>query len=565
MSPLRSITGSLRSAPALIIIYAVLLRLPDLGVNFYNIDEVTNSLFANLILDGRLGLVDFLGNTYFLTHYFYVLCQKIWGPWDLTPIYAVNMFWSLATALTLYSIAKNITQRAQAGLLAALCFLAGSVGFFSKDFRAVISEGLSLLPASLAALCFIKSLSTAPNRYAFLTGVCAGIAGLFKAPAIVIILAAWICIVIWCEGRRVTMLLSSLLGLMIATLSPLALAPTLTEGWQHLSGHLSQTQNLYIGVYDQIPPIYWILRYLMRTALVGLAAPLIWYLATHTLRALIRGHHDTDELKTIVVFLFLWTLSCWFVVALGKRVFFHYFVFLLPPLSLLAALSFREFFAPLTALKKRVILVLSLITLLLSPVVFALEGRVGWSGKQPPLAKLIDHIRHATKEGEQIYVWGELHQIYFLSRRNPATTMFWSNLLAGTSPGSPAMEYMMTTGKRLSLVDSFQKDLKPSESQKRTMEPLGQDDLNLLEAQELFSFKEVLQHIQNPFWRQVMIDFQRAPPTLILDTSPTGFRGYSQFPIEKYELLKRFITQYYSFEKTIDSVMVYRRKGPSND
>ena len=51
----------------------LLLSLPGLWVPYFNIDELTNALYARFINAGMVGLKDFLGSTYLLTHYLYAL------------------------------------------------------------------------------------------------------------------------------------------------------------------------------------------------------------------------------------------------------------------------------------------------------------------------------------------------------------------------------------------------------------------------------------------------------------------------------------------------------------
>lgn len=535
-------------------------RLPDFFVPFYNIDELTNSLFANLLLDGRLSLESFLGNTYLLTHYFYVLVAYLFGRNNMAAVYACQMFWSMATALVVYLAGKEVTGRRAGGVLASLLFACATVSFMSKDFRAAIAESLSLLPLALSIWLHLRVLRKGSTRDAVLCGYFIGLASLFKAPIGAVIFAVWISI-FFRRGRGVFKLfLVSGIGLGLGLTTPLFFYSGFIDGIRAVLHHVDNDQKHYIGYYDELPFLYWGVKYLIRTFLVAVSAPVLWFFAARTWRRVMFNQKGFGA-RLPVVFLFLTLLCAWLVIPLGKRVFFHYFVFVLPALSLLAAPAFLKFWDSPDFFKNRnrargVILAL----LFLPPLGFGLEAVMGWSPTRGNYEATIDYIKANASTSDRIYVWGLIPQIYYFSGRDPATTFFWSDYMAGSSPGSAAMEYMRTHEGDLSYGRTVLLDLKPNTDPQGMSEPiLAKNDYDLNES-ELLSLSEIISRIEDPLWKKLMLEFTARPPVLILDTSPTGVRGFARFPLRKFELLERLIRDNYVYERTLDNIIIYKLK-----
>ncbi len=314
----------------LLVLLVIGLRLPDLWSPYYNIDELTNSLFANMILDGRLSLADFLGNTYISTHYFYVAIVGLFGRFNMMPLYACNILWSVGTVLVFYLAGKELTGKKEGGLWAGIFYAVVSVSFMSKDYRAILAEGLSLLPLAGVAFCYFRFLNQKKYSLIFCAGVLAGLAGLFKAPAAAIIVAIWISLLAVDGISFVKTIFLSALGLTLSLLSPLLLYSSPIEGLALMREHLAGTGN-YIGTYSQLSFYYWASKFLIRTILIAICALPIWLLAGSYLHAHFVPSAEKQNRVSwgSLFFLFIWLLVTWLVASLGKRVFYHYFVFML--------------------------------------------------------------------------------------------------------------------------------------------------------------------------------------------------------------------------------------------
>ena len=371
---------------------------------------------------------------------------------------------------------------------------------------------------------------------------------------------------LWCtllfreEGPKLKMFLVSGLGLAAALLAPILFADSLHEGVLRMIGRIGRTGRFYIGAYEDLPVLYWGFKYLIRTIGFAVAAPTVWFFAFRTLRREFVARPKDPFFKKQrleILFLFFWLLSNWLIVSIGKRVFFHYFVFLIPPLALLAvpyAMELWELLKKSSPFRRS----LFIFAFLFPPIAWSVEAIYGWTISRPDFSAVIEHVTKTTLPTDRIYVWGVAPQIYFFSRRDPATTFFFADTLAGTSPGSPGMEQLKANRGKGSLGNILLKDMAPTPEQFGEGVPLTGDESRQIGEKELLSDDEILESIENPFWRIVLGDFAKNPPVLFLDTAPTGIRSFDKFPIEKYELISRLLKEKYRYEANVSGVMVYR-------
>lgn len=544
--------------------FMLFLKWFEVFLPYFNHDEVTNSLFANMILDGRMGLHDFLGNTYILTHYLYVWITQIFGKNQIWAVHFVHTLWCLGTTAAMYAAGRELTRSKTGGCLAAMFYAAISVTFMSKDFRAALAESFSLLPGTLAVFFHFKGSRRPRDAFFFLAGFFSGLAGLAKAPALIVVTAIFVALLLSGGSKRLRHFLFVTLGTLCAVSLPLVLYGNPWDAFLQAQRLLEETRKYYITAYDDLPVLYWVFKYLLRTVMIAACGPLVWYLAYTTIRReLITAPRVTDPIfRSHVLLLIVWFLASWFTVSLGKRVFYHYFVFLLPSVSLLAAPAGLILWNTLKSTPDRVrkLWVLACV-FFIPPVGFGVEAIMGWSVLRKDYSAVVRHVRATTREGERIYVWGLVPQIYYDSNRDPATTFFWSDTLAGVSPGSPAMEYMNASGVKLGLLQSMRKDMSGHPNHKITSpRDVTKQKLDTLFYHDLLTDAEILEGISNPFWRRVFEDFMEQPPELFIDTSPTGIRGFSSYPLEKYELFKRFLLQNYVYDRVIDRMVIYRLK-----
>lgn len=569
-------------ALALILLLNILLGLHGLWVPYYNIDELTNALFAKLILAGDMSLKDFLGNTYLLTHYLYVWIFKFFPGDSLVPVHITHTLYKCGTALAFFWAGRKLSG-VKTGVWAALFYVLASVSFMSKDFFTPSAESFSLLPAVLAAGFYFKGNRSNRLRDYFVSGAFVALATFFKAPMGVLLVATNLVLLLH-KKRFLKLCFVYNLGFLIVLFLPFLFVSPISDGFLAFYNKINETNTYYIQVENNFGFFYWFFKLLIRLALVLLSLVGVSVFAIHSLRYVFHFQSRHLLFWKRMLLLFLWLLLLIFAVSLGKRVFFHYFVFLLAPLCLMAAVGVDKFDSKLKALASssqtqnqsaprrrfRVIFFSktflkavrqSLSILLLLPAMgFFVEGALNFSTRPLKIPRAIEYVKSNTKPDDRIYIWGNVPQLYFYSERLPSTVYFWSDTLAGTSPGSPAMEYIRATGKSLQVSEMLKKDFEPKVFSKKSPDFYKniQGQLSRISDHDLFTMGEIIELIEHPYWQKVMADFLNNPPELFIDSSPSNIRGFGYYPVFKYELLKRFVLDNYKIETVVNGLIIYR-------
>jgi hypothetical protein len=354
-----------------------------------------------------------------------------------------------------------------------------------------------------------------------------------------------------------------LLGLSLTLIAPFIVSGDISQALGQGAGKIALINDGYINSYNQLSFFYWFTKFLIRTLLVALAAFPLWFFAMESLRRFSTDrNHLNKKLRMNLLFLGIWFFSVWMVTTIGKRIFFHYFVFLFPPICLLASYAFcTHQFNRITLTKfgfKKGSYAFLVLLAILSLGTFYTDTILRWSLSHYTFDEAVSYLQKESRPSDRIYVWGLAPQIYFLAEREPASTAIWADSLAGFSTGSPAMEYMRATGATLTLPESVLKDLKGSETVVQTIDPIKYQRIHSLDDKELLSINEILDRIDSFRWRKLFQDFFAHPPVFFLDTSPSNIRQFSSYPLEKYDLLKKFIEDNYIYDRTLDNIIIYK-------
>src|SRR5438105_4733909 len=94
----------------MVVLLNLALSFSGLWVPYFNIDEVTNSLFGKMISQGNLGLSDFIGSPYLLTHYFYASLDWLFDSPSLLYIHLFHALWKSFTIGTIYLAGKEMAD-----------------------------------------------------------------------------------------------------------------------------------------------------------------------------------------------------------------------------------------------------------------------------------------------------------------------------------------------------------------------------------------------------------------------------------------------------------------------
>lgn len=545
-----------------------LVLIHGLWVPYYNIDELTNGIYARFLNEGRLNLSDFLGNTYLLTHYLYAWVFELFQPSSLLIMHVVHILWRFGTAVALYFTGEELYDE-RTGRWAAVFYTVFSICFMSKDFQTPSAESFCLLPTALSCLFYFRGLNQQKLRNFVFSAVFAAVATHFKTPIGIISAVTGLSLLI--QGRKAILpLVVYSLTYAIILIAPALFIQPFGSGFQLIFEKLSETNSVYIQSHEGLSFLYWILKFVIRTLLILGSSFFLTAFAIYAGREVFWFFRLERLVWYKVFFLVLFLMNALFVVTIGKRIFYHYYTFIMIALPLLGAWGLRLFDLKIQAsaddqtvsrfysyLRSRVGL------FIFFPLLLAFtDGAFNFSTMPRRFDEAVQYIKDTTKETDQIYIWGNVPQVYFYSARQPSTVYFWSDTLAGTSPGSPAMEYVKATGQKLNTQDMLAKDfqLRRAFQEKREDSYKKGPRLSGIADAELFTVEELLERIEHPYWKKVFHDFLNHPPVLFIDTSPANIRGFGYFEIEKYELLKRFVWDNYTLEGVKDGLVFYRLK-----
>jgi len=201
--------------------------------------------------------------------------------------------------------------------------------------------------------------------------------------------------------------------------------------------------------------------------------------------------------------LWLWLLSGVLSIAVGFRFFGHYYLQLLPPLSLIAAgvlarVSERVRFATVGAAA-------------FLAVGFSIVGHLAQPfGGEPRYQEVSRFIESNASERDRILVWGALPEVYYASNRRPATRFASNSFVTGHWGGRP------------------EGDLS--------------GDLATPGALEQF-----------------LADFGEHPPRYVIDTSPAEIRDAQYYPMSKFPSIEALVGVNYHYVRSIDGIAIYER------
>ena len=201
--------------------------------------------------------------------------------------------------------------------------------------------------------------------------------------------------------------------------------------------------------------------------------------------------------------LWLWLASGFVGVVAGARFFGHYYLQLYPPLALIAAAAL----VGLSPRARRAVLAL---------VAAIATATAAAAGLFPPTERgvlpyggLAAKVRSLTRPSDRIFIWGQYPELYWASRREPATRFIQTGFITGNSGGRP---------------------------------PAGGTPAEGIPGA----------------WSMLDADFATTRPALVVDTSPARIRGSQYYPLSSSQLWPT-IQSRYVLVATLEGVAFYRR------
>ncbi|HYP27173.1 MAG TPA: glycosyltransferase family 39 protein [Blastocatellia bacterium] len=473
----------------------LLLRVFYLRYNFVNGDETVRALTAARLLEGARLYAEIVTDKPPATTFFYSAVFALFGR-SMPAVHVAAALWNFATAVVLYLIARRLYGGAggvSTGLWAALLFIYFSTNYHTQDMMAANTELLMALPYSAAFYFFARSLSRQPRQPSllspasmFLAGLMTGVATLFKQVGVfnLIFFAAYEAFRLY-DSRpagasapggasapasvsirnalaRLLLIGAGFASAMACFAVWLLKTETLADFWRH-------AVVLGISYIGALPRDVWLRFMFSRTfAYIAFNAALWWLAAWASARSVKaylqdrRTDQGADARSRADLCVALWALVSFGAIFTGGRFFGHYFIQVLPALSLLAARGvglIRERLSDPSSQKRARITAVALI-------IFAIFGFVRFHSRTMVLAyETITGARTGTSEswgmtsrereaetiseilrsefgpGEPLYIWGYGGDVYWRSGLTPASRYLTPYYITGRfSDEAPSVE-----------------------------------------------------------------------------------------------------------------------------
>ncbi len=448
------------------------LRIPAFVVDVFNSDETFLATQAQVLNHGGRLYTDAVDRKPPLVPYVYAATFKLFRTTELWSVRVVAM---LAVALTGLLLAMEARRRwgNRAGWIAGVLFVLSSIAFAPQDGQAANFE-IFMLPAMCAAILLAR------EGRGLGAGVSLALATLAKQTAAVALLPV-LYLISKARSRRGMRETVAGFTLPIAIVA-LLVGPGELLFWAVLGN------GSYLSVRDASS--FFVLRFVEKTAaFVAANIAILWLLP----RAWRRRREDAD--------LWLWLLSSCVAVAVGFRFFGHYYLQLLPPLCLLTAGTVVRL--------RREFLLTTLVVATAVAVNFSISGFFATS--EPPYKTVSRYVARHSGDGDRIFVWGHVPEIYWASGRAPATRFPTTTFLTGYQGGRPP--------------------------------------------------KEVSADQATPgAWDEFVQDFNNHPPRFVVDTSPAHIRGSEFYPMSKFPRVAELVRRDYRYVRSIDAIAIYERR-----
>jgi len=391
---------------AAFVVIAAGLHAPMFSDRIFNADEAYLATQAQVLVDGGHLYVDTVDRKPPVVPYLYAAVFKVTGSDALAPVRVLAV---LAEAFTAWLLAVEARRRLRwrhASVCAGVGFLLVASALPAADAQAANFE-VFMLPVMTAAL--VLGVRDRPAA----AGATLGIATLTKQTAafalVPLAYLAW-------RARR----WSGLARLSVAFVAPIAVAAVVfgphdflfwvfTGNGSYADVHGVLGYAIGLGARET----GW---FLFGAAAMVVLLPFAWR----------RRRDDTD--------LWLWLGSGVVAVAVGLRFFPHYYLQLIPPLTLLAVRGLDSLSTTVRARALAIVTVLAVVP----AAYFLVPAFVDGNTKDTTIALDVAHyISRHTSAGQRVLVWGQAPEVYWASARRPATRFATTGFVTGTSGGRP--------------------------------------------------------------------------------------------------------------------------------
>lgn len=505
----------------LLAVVLVFLRLPSLLHPIIDVDEAIYALFARIWFDGGIPYLNCVETKPLGIYFFYGLIFSIFGKFNMLAVHATTIIVVGITAYVIHLIASELYSR-KAGFWAALFYIVFTTAFIPKIMATMI-ETIMLLPVTLQFYCWIRFEKEDRTKFAIASGLAFGAACLFKYQAgmnlIVFLLYLGLVKPFIIKNLRYFEAWEGFGRFLIGAVIP----PIIMIGYLahigalgsflfwNIRGNIEYISEgaASINLFHQIAAR--VLPYIASTAL-------IWVLSITCIVLLVRKNRDQPAAPQKAVQ--EWLIALWFILSIvpvstGYRFYGHYFLLLMPAMSILASSVADTVWSDPSRVWARRLIVIWLVLPALgffSARFFIPDiNRVFHEDNLADYKPLAQYVAEHTNPDDRIVAWGYAPLVYWYSQRLPATRFFWSDVLTGRVPG-------------------------------RTTKEKNTDKYAMPET-----------------WDMFLSDIERNRPVYVIDTAPANLHDYGDFPITRYPRLSEYVQKNYREEANVDGAVFYRR------
>ena len=458
----------------------LLLRVFYIRYDFVNGDEGVRALSAVQVLEGARLYADVVTDKPPGASLFYAAVFAMFGR-SMKAVHLAATVWNFGTSLVVFLTASSLYTK-RVGLWAALLFVYFSTNYFTQDMMAANTELLMVLPSAASFDLFMRasemnrrSAGVSSALLLVAAGMLTGVAVLFKQIGVLNLLffASYEVLTVWkmrrdridAGGAWVMVSLRRVVGHLALVGAGFVLVLAIFVLWLSSMGALEDFwRNGVVLGQSYIDPDksgLWMKFFLSRGLGYVFFNAVLWSLAGWAVWRALRDRklnrndtieaRETNKYAGFDIALALWCAVSLLGVMISGRFFGHYFIPILPALSMLAARGLR--FLP-SALRRRrgqiAVVVLALLFLIgffrchHRTAVLAYEtvtgGRTRWSEnwgmtRREQEAEVVSRfVRERVREGEPLYIWGYAHDVFWRTRCRPASRYLAPYFIDGRFP-----------------------------------------------------------------------------------------------------------------------------------
>lgn len=481
-----------------------------------DVDEAFFGVFASVMKHGGIPYIDASDNKPPLIFLLYYAVWFIFGEGNMLAMHILTAIWITLTTVIIGRIGLHLADKKTgrfAMFLYAIITTLGEPKLLASNINIFM-----MLPTSACFLFFISAVKSDKWWKWFLCGAAGATAVFMRYQGAAILIIVALCVIIDSFSIRIFLrrMTLGLIGItVIAGLIFIYLIKIGALQAYFLSFHEGMIYSGQLASFAFWP------RFLSKSSLFLLATlPFIVMTVFFTIKVVKKNASSKDAL-----YLLIWFALSWVPVCYGRRFYSHYFIQLMPPLTLIAAWG-------LTVLSSKffkrtwigALAVWTLFFFLIHIEDLGLRQKTGihpsdWVEISTLEYPVGDYIKSHTNKTDRIFVWGCASPIYSSSERLPASRFMWLDILINrTSGGSKFKVY------------------KPEPDEKNP--------------------------VASKLWKILFSELNKNRPVYIADTSHSEFGGYKNHLIENYPIFEWMQTNNYKLETTINGVRLYRSSIP---